>query len=309
FDPAFLRGRAIWILDVWTGQNVYRFSASDSTGGGDLRNSLYPVAAPPSLGDTDGDGIFDTLVVGDTGGQVWTVGMGSPGRPTPSAALHSNWSAGRAFIQFKTSPFWHRSPIFQRAVLGLLPGNVWRFFVGSGDRDQIKDPNGGTCGLANLGACVRKNCSVQVQASRYRISSDSSGPHYQSGSWSYSSGGTAPSASFGFDSPPDKQSGTCSDVVDSRIDTQIDCGSGHTGSFSAQAYWDWSPGVDGGVDCEIPTGRPLGTSVTASASGMEHSRFYSVRLFDTTRAQFTTSQGATAYDAAALSDANLVDAN
>jgi hypothetical protein len=42
---------------------------------------------------------------------------------------------------------------------------------------------------------------------------------------------------------------------------------------------------------------------------MEYSRFYSVRLFDDTRAQFTTAAGATAYDAAALSDSSLVDAS
>ena len=308
FDPAFLRGRSIWVLDAWTGQDVYRFSASDSTGSGDLRSSLYPVAAPPSLADTDADGIFDTLVVGDTGGQVWTVGMGSPGIPNPSGGNYSNWFAARAFIQFKAQPFWHRSPIFQRAVLGILPGNVWRFFVGSGDRDQIKDPNGGTCGLANLGACMRKNCSVSVTATRYRISADSSGPHYESGGWSYSAGATQPSTSFGFDSPPDKESGTCSDVVDSQIDTAISCGP-TSAQYSAQAYCNWSPGVDGGVDCPTASGRPMGTAVSYSPSGMEYSRFYSVRLFDTTRAQFTTAAGATAYDSAALTDANLVNAS
>jgi hypothetical protein len=42
---------------------------------------------------------------------------------------------------------------------------------------------------------------------------------------------------------------------------------------------------------------------------MEYSRFYSVRLFDTTRAQFTTAAGATAYDAAVLTDSNLVNAS
>src|SRR5215471_16394242 len=190
FDPAYLRGRSIWVLDVWTGQPVFRYTASEATGTTDLRNSLFPVAAPVSLADTDADGLFDTLVVGDIGGQVWTVGMGDPGQPNPSNGAYSNWFAGRAFVEFKGQPYWHRSPIFQRAVLGLLPGNIWRFFVGTGDRDQIKDPNGGTCGLANIGACMRKNCSVSVTATRYRIASSSSGPHYESGSWSFNSGGT-----------------------------------------------------------------------------------------------------------------------
>ena len=308
FDPAFLRGRAIWVLDAWTGQDVYRFAASEATGSADLRSALYPVAAPPSMADTDADGLFDTMVVGDTAGQVWTVGMGNPGTPSAGNGTYTNWYAARAFIQFKTSPFWHRSPFFQRAVLGLLPGNVWRFYMGSGDRDQIKDPNGGTCGLANLGACLRKNCSVSVQSTRYRVSSSSSGPHYESGGWSYSAGATAPTQSLGFDSPADSQSGSCSDVVDSQIDTTISCGN-TTAQYSAQGYCDWSPGVDGGVDCSVATGRPQGTAVAYSPNTMEYSRFYSVRLFDTTRAQFNTAAGATAYDAALLTDTNLVDAS
>jgi type IV pilus assembly protein PilY1 len=287
---------------------VFRYTASEATGVGDLRSSLFPVAAPVSLADTDADGLFDTLVVGDTGGQVWTVGMGDPGQPNPSNGAYSNWFAGRAFIEFKGQPYWHRSPIFQRAVLGLLPGNVWRFFLGTGDRDQIKDPNGGTCGLANLGACMRKNCSVSVASTRYRISSTSSGPHYESGSWSFSAGGSQPSASLGFDSPPDKQTMSCGDVVDSKMDTTITCGS-TTAQYSAQAYCDWSPGVDGGVECSTATGRPMGTAVSYTANSMEYSRFYSVRLFDSTRAQFTTAQGATLYDNAVLTDSNLVDAS
>ena len=308
FDPAYLRGRSIWVLDVWTGQPVWRYAASDSTGSTDLRNSLFPVAAPPSLADTDGDGLFDTLVVGDTAGQMWTVGMQSPGTPNPATGIYSNWFAGRAFIQFSGQPYWHRAPFFQRAVLGLLPGNVWRFFVGSGDRDQIKDPNGGTCGLANLGACMRKNCSVSVTATRYRIAASSSGPHYESGGWSYSAGGTQPTASLGFDSPPYKQSGACSDVVDAQLDTSITCGS-TSAQYSAQAYCDWSPGVDGGVDCETTSGRPTGTSVDYSPNSMEYTRFYAVRLFDTVRAQFNSQAGATAYDSAALTDTNLIDAS
>ncbi len=308
FDPAYLRGRAIYVLDVWTGAQVYRFSAADANGPNDLRNSLLPVPAPVSMVDTDSDGLFDTAVVGDTGGQVWTVGMGDPGRPSGGTGLYSNWFAARAFIQFKGQPFWHRSPLFQRAVVGLLPGKVWRLFLGAGDRDQIKDPNGGTCGLANLGACLRKNCSVSVTDSKYRIAPGGSTGHYQSGGWSYSAGATEPVASLGFDSPPWDQSDSCSDVVDSKIDTSIVCGS-TSAQYSSQAYCDWSPGVDGGVDCPIATGRPSGTAVSYSPNTMEYSRFYSVRLFDEVRIPFTTTAGANAYDAAKLSDADLVDAS
>ena len=138
-----------------------------------------------------------------------TTATGSP--PGPSSSSRASRSGSGA-------------PSSSARCWASSPGTCGASSSGTGDRDQIKDPNGGTCGLANLGACMRKNCSVQVQASRYRIASDSSGPHYQSGSWSYSAGATQPSASLGFDSPADKQSGSCSDVVDSQIDTQIQCG-------------------------------------------------------------------------------------
>ena len=101
---------------------------------------------------------------------------------------------------------------------------------------------------------------------------------------------------------------SCSDVVDSEIDTSISCGNAQA-EYSAQAYCNWSPGVPGGVDCPLATGRPMGTSVDYSPRSMEYSRFYSVRLFDDARVQFTTAAGATAYDAAVLTDANLVNAS
>ena len=122
YDPALLRGRAIWVLDVWTGQDVYRFAASDSTGSTDLRNSLFPVAAPPSLADTDADGLFDTWWSGTPVARCGRWEWAAPGEPNSSNGIYSNWFAARAFVQFKGQPFWHRSPFFQRAVLGLLPG-------------------------------------------------------------------------------------------------------------------------------------------------------------------------------------------
>ncbi len=304
YDPALLRGRGIYFVDAWTGSTVYRYAAIDSTGSTDPRSKLGSVAAPVSMIDTDSDGLFDTAVVGDTAGQVWTVSMYKPGQAGANG-LYNNWFGGRAFTQFKASPFWHRSPFFQRATTALLPTGEIRVMLGSGDRDQIKDPNGGTCGLANLSACLRKNCSVTVNSTRYRLGaapSGAAGGHYVQGQYAFTSGGTEPTQTLSTDALG--QSAACTDAVDGRIDYTLVCGA-TTNTYQSSAYCDW-----GTPDCPVDSGRPIGTKLNYTPSiTMENSRFYSFKLFDTSnRAQFSTSAAALTYDTNALTDTNLVNA-
>ncbi|MBF5042813.1 hypothetical protein FGE12_10450 [Aggregicoccus sp. 17bor-14] len=315
FDPAYLRGRSVHMLDAWTGAQVYRFARSDAGAGTDeVRQRLMPVAAPPSLVDSDQDGLFDLAVVGDTGGQIWVMNLKAPGTPN-TAGLYTNWYGARAFVQLKGSSYSQRSPFFQRAVVASLPSGELRILVGSGNRDQIKDPNGGSCGLANLTACIRKGCSVSVQATKYRFGSSPTGGtsgHYATGSWSLDAGSTdVPSGSFSKDSAS-SPSASCSDVVDVNINYGITCSTtldGGSATYAAPAYCDWG-GTDGGVQCPVDTGRPLGTKVETVANTVTKTRFYSLKLFDTTgnRARFTTATQAKTYDDYALSDSTLKNA-
>jgi len=309
-DPAYLRGRSFHVYDAWTGQEVWRYARIDSSGGSDPRNSLYPIAAPVSLLDTNGDGIFDTAVVGDVHGQVWTFSLYNPG--VMSGSRYNNWYGGRAFIQFSGQGFYKRSPFFQRAAAAMLPNGAFRIYLGSGDRDQIKDPNGGTCGLANLEACLRKNCSVSVSTSEYRVGAAPSGGtngHYFNANWSYAAGGTNETTNWAADTIG--QDLDCSDVDDSNLSYSITCGANPAVNYSSTIYCDWGAGTDGGTECPVGFGRPLATQVAYTPPGgtFQNSNFYSIRLFDSgQRSQFTTSSQANQYDNNALTESNLVNA-
>lgn len=305
YDPAFVRGRSIHVIDMWSGAEVYRFSRQDSTGATDLRNKLFPVVAPVSMVDVDSDGLFDTAVVGDTGGQVWTLGLGMPGRDTDSDGRYDNWYGARSFIQFNGAPFYKRSPFFQRANIAILPGNIIRVMLGAGDRAGLKESGGGTCGIANLSACIRKNCSVTTQQSRYAIGDSSTG-HSVTASWTAAAGANEPTSSFTIDT--NAQGTACTDVVDAQIDYSFDCG-GTTASYSSVAMCDW--GASSGIECPVSDGRPLHTEIAYTpAITMEYSRFYSFRLFDSaSRVPFFDATEAATYDANALTETSLIDAS
>src|SRR4051812_25699618 len=120
--------------------------------------------------------------------------MQTPGKDTDGDGRFDNWFGGRVFQEFKGAPLWHTSPFFQRAGAALLPTGDIRILIGSGTRDQIKDPNGGTCGLGNIGACIRKNCSVDMYSTKYRVGAAPSGSasgHSVSEHWTYSAGGSS----------------------------------------------------------------------------------------------------------------------
>jgi type IV pilus assembly protein PilY1 len=299
-DPAGLRGRSINMLDVWTGKPVYRFARRDSAGASDLRQSVGPVAAPVSLIDTNGDGLFDAAVVGDLLGQVWTVSMLEPGKDENSNGRFDNWFTARTFVQFRGENVAKRSAFFQRAVAAKLPSGQLRIYLGSGDRAQIKDPKGGTCGLANLGACVRKGCSVESKATSYQV-----GSKFAHGSWTHTAGATTFTSGHTYDSATSGVA--CADTTTAQLDFTITCGT-TARSFSSKATCDWGA-TSAGLECPVADGRPLNATIPHTAT-VEFSRLYSIALFDSgSRAQFTTAAGATTYDTARLTDSNLANAD
>ncbi len=330
YDPAYLRGRSIHFVDAWTGAQVFRYARVDAAGVADPRLSLHSVAAPVSMIDTDSDGLFDYSIVGDVAGQVWTVSMSNPGEDTDADGRYDNWYGARAFIQFDGQPIARRAPFFQRAVAAQLDTGEFRVYLGSGDRAQIKDPNGGSCGMANMSACLRKGCAVNLNASVYDI-----GGHYVHEQLVLASGASA-LATNTYSTDGLGQVAACTDVLDGQLDVTVTCPSFAGQTWSSDVYCDW--GADGGVNCPIDTGRTIGTSVCTgngetclvnadccsgscssnvcaalpyTASQVQNTRFYSIKLFESgsSRAQFSTSAAALAYDGAALTDTNLIDVN
>ncbi|HYV66982.1 MAG TPA: hypothetical protein VE964_12115, partial [Myxococcales bacterium] len=313
FDPDLMRGRSIHILDAWSGQEVFRFSRADSTGPTDPRQNLFPVASSLSFADTDQDFVFDTVTFGDTLGQLWAINIAPPGKDSTGDGAYDNWFGGRAFVEFQGSPLWHRAPFFQRPAMAVVPQPggqaIVRALLGSGNRDQIKDGQGGTCGLSDIDACMRQDCGVSVAASRRRIGpapQGGTGGHYETGQWSYTSGATSLGTNTLSLTPGDAQSSSSTDVDDVSIQYTLTCG-GTTQNQDNTIYCDFV----GGAECPPDVGKPLGTKLTWTPSvPQEYTRFYSVSVWGSgSRAPPTTMATAQAYDSSALTDTNLVDAS
>jgi type IV pilus assembly protein PilY1 len=184
YDPAMVKGRAVFMVDAWSGATVWRFTADDVK---TLKNdsttpaSMFPV--PASVGMVDigdpgtatfsRDGFFDTATWGDMGGNLWVARFWDAG--DASSGLVSNWFAARAFEEQRrasddkmmvnaagaigTPPAQVRSPFFY------MTANAWesqthslRTFVGSGNREQMMQ-KGAECGPDNVSACIQSGCS------------------------------------------------------------------------------------------------------------------------------------------------------
>ena len=329
WDPNLVRGRGIYMLDAWTGNIVWRYAATDPGANNDARQYLYPVAATVSLVDSNNDGLFDTAVVGDTMGQLWTFSMLTPGSRTGAAGIpFDNWFGGRAFVTAKGLPLYNRTPFFQLASVAQLPSGDLRAYLGGGDRFHVKDSSVKSCGLDNLEGCIRRGCTVVTNANQVQ-----SGTHYDDGQWSYGPAtatdvsGAVPTTD-GVNSP--NSLATDTDLVD--VSTTINC-DGTAVVYPNKLSCDWGASLPG-IDCPTSSGKPVLTefddhliscaspftggsqpcftpSVTANE---QKGRFFSVKLFDAAnRKPMTTFALAAAYDNARLTDqggaADLVNAD
>jgi type IV pilus assembly protein PilY1 len=311
YDANLVRGRSISALNVWTGAEMWRFAAADTSVSSDLRSSLFPVAAPISMLDIGNnvnllstqDGLFDTAVVGDVMGQVWTLRFWNPGRDTNGDGLFDNWYAARSFVEFKGAPLAQRNPFFQMAEAAADPtsGEV-RVYLGSGDRANIRDLDGGECSDINLMACVRKGCDVQLNPDQNQNGSVffNGNIHHAPNDVALTTNTvTASSITLG---------GACSDATTQNLKPTVNCNTGASASvWQSQLGCDWNA-ADNYCATEAERPEPL-FSTLYYAHATQNARFYAYQLFSATRPPFNTATDAAAYDQASLTDANLVNAD
>lgn len=173
YSADLTRGRGLYVLDAWTGQKLWSFAARPGASGGDayqtMQDQLMPVAAAPALVDVgraldikaDQDGFFDTVVVGDLGGQVWTFRLFEPG--ADASGTVTNWHGARTFEVARGQPAHQKTPFFNIASNTLQPETGWlRTYLGTGDRQHLRETEGEACGPDNLLACIRMKCDVSL---------------------------------------------------------------------------------------------------------------------------------------------------
>ena len=174
YDPTLNRGRAIWMLDTWTGGVIWRFTDTDFknnvVGAAGANTSMFPVPAGVALIDlgdpavqSDSDNFFDTATWGDMGGNVFVARFWDPGvRDSMGHVL--NWKAARTFEESRqpsgaqyagtrTEFFFMTSNAYepQRQTLHTM--------LGSGNREQILEQGQG-CGPDNVFGCCQAGCAV-----------------------------------------------------------------------------------------------------------------------------------------------------
>jgi len=327
FDPYYVRGRGIFMLDAWTGQQVFRFAAINSSGASDPRGAIFPVASTIGLLDSNNDGLFDTAVVGDTIGQVWVVNMQAPGKDTGNTGYYNNWFAARAFKVASGLTLDNVAPFFQMPAAAILPTGELRVYLGTGDRNFIKDSDWTSCGVDNIAGCIRRGCTVTVAQSTYQ-----SGTHYDTGTWQWSPT-TATAVSWSTPQTTDgttAQSNACTDTIQASQTFTLQCGStaGKSQTLTGTAMCDWG-GSTPGTPCPDETGAPkdtqfldwiisctspymntiqtLGSKCWTPTNTPQNPRFYSIKLYDSSGNRSMSASQST-YDAAALTDTNLVNA-
>ncbi len=136
-------GNAIYVVNAETGQLIWK--ATGGSGGASTKEFQHPGlvdSIPSSLtaADTDGDGLTDRIIVGDTGGNVWRADLA--GSDTSDWKLTLLASLGRhagGLGKADDRRFFHRPDLVQTKD---ADGNFDAVVIGSGDRADPLDGGG-----------------------------------------------------------------------------------------------------------------------------------------------------------------------
>jgi type IV pilus assembly protein PilY1 len=161
YNPIATQGRAIYVLDVETGEVLAR-KQFDLLAGDEQAEMRYAIASTPSVFDLDLDGFADVIYVGDLGGNLWKwvikddVAHGNYGTDPINDAggdvEQPHWEFRRFFQATPTGsdpleillggePYY--KSIFYSPAGTLRNGKLWLAF-GTGERANLKRPGDGS---------------------------------------------------------------------------------------------------------------------------------------------------------------------
>jgi type IV pilus assembly protein PilY1 len=325
FDPQYVRGHGVHMLDVWTGQELLNFSRPadtdrsvpsndprwnlDAPVAGTVAMVAFGAGARADSGYPANGGFFDTATFGDANGALWTIRFNDPGHITGGKV--DNWFGARSFQFDKSSSSTFcgstsaRQPFFYiTANVPLYSSNrMYRVLAGTGDRYNILDQYGGTCGPDNIRACMLRGCNVSIPAASNKITVDNL-------LGTQSMGVTANACTFSGtgETMSSGTSGTQCNAISGRAEVDI---SGCTNfdatsltSTSKVFSTDCSLNASGGATCAPTTGatQAAGDQLVQSTALDYKNWFVSIRNFDDSgdRMPFNDLASAARYDAARL---------
>lgn len=144
------KGRAIWIVDLKTGQPIAKRQfdpAGDCTvalasQALDEKGMCFAISSTPAVYDVDADGFDDLIVVGDLGGNMWKWVIKAPGHDpvntTDTVASNNSLWPFRNFFRapaYGTNPYFYKSFYFPPTAT--KKGNTVWFGFGSGERNNL----------------------------------------------------------------------------------------------------------------------------------------------------------------------------
>ena len=344
WSPGGEKGRGIYMVDVWNGtvnsrrdNLLWKWEYSGGASGNSQEPRKYMThgfVAPVALADYGAndrprfDGFFDTGVVGDLGGQLWTLRFYEPGALDTSTQLIGNWSGGRSFVMDRDGvaannpqSIRNRAPFYYLSSLALQPETkALRAFVGTGNRYALLENGAGICRFDNPQACSKNGCSQTLVS--YQLTRDNTQIQRMSNEWAdrlYRSGQHTPwsaSTSTNFCSTEgrvdflkaefvERKAMTCPKAsTTGTLDyefarTKVDCGQSSLGVFDCRVR---DPGNTLNMN-------DLDVSTTSTATTLGKNRFYGLWVYGgaTTRIfaedpQSTSATQARHYDEVRLSD-------
>lgn len=316
YDPQYLRGRGVHMVDVWTGTEVFDFSYPrdpTSAEADDPRLALrYPVPATVGMVAWGGSvsredklafgnqGFFDTATFGDTGGQLWALRFHDPATLDTSGKA-TNWHGARIFqMGDKANPSLENGyPFFYITANTAVPGTyTYRVFAGTGDRFNLLDKNGGQCGPDNLRACVQRGCTVTLEQDANALAATDLGTLSRSLSQTSTGnlviGGAANSTAVANVQGRARVvisdcSAATTDLTETEKDVSVSCVKDQSGG-NFDGYWSCSPGLNN-------HGLPVPTTNNIAMRNW----YFSLRVFDEERLPFRTAEEAATYDSRRLS--------
>jgi type IV pilus assembly protein PilY1 len=173
-DPYGDRGRMVAMLDAYTGTPLFKaaYNPASADPADPAKQMRFGFPATPALvdygtgNDFQQDGFFDTAVLGDEGGQLWTIRFPTPGHINTGTGLVDNWTFGRAFEPkpSTTNDTRFHQPIYMIASTA-IPDSDTRWlhaYVGTGDRSHIRSQGGGDCRPDDPMDCINLGCTVSA---------------------------------------------------------------------------------------------------------------------------------------------------
>jgi type IV pilus assembly protein PilY1 len=186
YDRYGATGHGFWMIDAWTGTKYWEawgttLGLAGGTTGMDFSFASLPSLVPWGTSEVASIGIlnkgfFDTALVGDTGGTLWTARFNDI--PTFASnsngeSLASNWYVARAFHEADADDnglgthvynMQHRNPFFAMPSLGRMGDSGYlRAYLGAGDRGNIFDQYLGKCSQANMLSCGKQGAVTMAE--------------------------------------------------------------------------------------------------------------------------------------------------